>query len=175
MLNINKKLYNLDDVAIMPNESSSIKHRSECVPFYEDGMLPIFTAPMPCVVDNKTADTFIKSNITPIIPRTEEYSYRINNCEKYWCAFSLQEFKEVFCNEYDIFYYKKYVLIDIANGNMQDLMESIKVSKSLHGDNIIIMAGNVANPNTYYLLSKSGADYIRLSVGSGKGNKQLRF
>ena len=31
------------------------------------------------------------------------------------------------------------------------------------------MAGNIANPMTYYELAKAGCDYVRLSVGSGAG------
>ena len=170
MFSKNKILYNLDDVAIMPSDTSYINHRSSCNVYYiNEYMLPIFTAPMPCVVNKETIDIYKANNIIPILPRTEEYTYRINSCDKNWCAFSLQEFKEIFCNEYDKRNYKRYVLIDIANGNMYDLMKSIKVSKEIHNDNIVIMAGNVANPETYRKLSECGADYVRLSVGSGTG------
>ena len=31
------------------------------------------------------------------------------------------------------------------------------------------MAGNIANPQTYYELAKAGVDFVRLSVGSGAG------
>jgi hypothetical protein len=58
MLNKRKVLYSLKDVAIMPATISAIEHRGECNPYYEDGKLPIFTAPMPCVVDSNTFSNY---------------------------------------------------------------------------------------------------------------------
>lgn len=58
------------------------------------------------------------------------------------------------------------ILIDIANGHMQSLHDSIRDAKKKF-DNLTIMAGNIANPKTYVTLSEAGADYIRCSIGSG--------
>ncbi|NCA68300.1 MAG: hypothetical protein EOM87_09605, partial [Clostridia bacterium] len=41
------------------------------------------------------------------------------------------------------------------------------VKQSENTKNIVVMAGNVANPETFKLLAEVGADYIRVSVGSG--------
>lgn len=60
-----------------------------------------------------------------------------------------------------------YVLIDIANGGMVKLLDYIKDAKKKYNNKIVIMAGNVANPETYVNLSLAGADYVRLSVGTG--------
>ena len=48
----NKVLYSYNDVMIEPAVLSEINSRSECNPF-KDGMLPIFTAPMSTVVNEK--------------------------------------------------------------------------------------------------------------------------
>jgi glutamate synthase domain-containing protein 2 len=50
---------------------------------------------------------------------------------------------------------------------MTHMMEMCKKSKTVYGDKIIIMAGNIARPETYDLYAKSGIDYIRLGIGSG--------
>jgi hypothetical protein len=63
--------------------------------------------------------------------------------------------------------YKQYVLIDIANGHMKKLHNAIEAARGMYGDKLIIMAGNVANPETFRILSNAGADYVRLGVGNG--------
>lgn len=165
---IKEKLYTLNDVAIMPSATSSVDHRCDCNPYMEDDMLPLFTAPMSTVVNTKNYKKFIENKINPILPRTEYIQTRLQKMNDVWCAFSLDEFKLYFLDTHANSNGKKmYVLIDIANGGMLKLIEFIKQAKSKYHYNIVIMAGNVANPETYVNLSLAGADYIRLSVGSG--------
>ena len=47
-----------DDVMIVPETVTNIASRSECNPYDEYGMLPIFTAPMSTVVDSYNIDDF---------------------------------------------------------------------------------------------------------------------
>ena len=68
MLNTKEVLYSLDDVAIQPASESFIEHRGECNTLI-DGFLPIFTSPMPNVVDENTLDLYINAKINPVIPR----------------------------------------------------------------------------------------------------------
>ena len=51
-----KLCYN--DVMIVPAKVSNIEHRKECDPFYRDGYLPIFTAPMSTVVNENNYQIF---------------------------------------------------------------------------------------------------------------------
>ena len=157
--------YSLNDISIIPASVSVINSRSECCPYYGDGMLPLFTAPMSSVVDLNNYKLFKQNKINPIIPRTINFEDRFNLCNDSWCAFSLDEFISITES------YKKidklYMLIDIANGNMLKLHNAIRKAKELHGDTFVIMAGNIANPETYVKLADAGADYVRLSVGTG--------
>lgn len=167
-----KMLYTLDDVAIQPADTSSIKSRKECNPYIDedDKMLPLFTAPMDTVVSLKNYKEFLQNGITPIIPRTVPYGKRLEMCvnEMVWVAFSLKEFEESFIkNKASVDSSKKFALIDIANGHMEKVQKVVNEAKKMHGINLTIMVGNVANPETYRLLSMCGADYIRLSIGSG--------
>jgi IMP dehydrogenase/GMP reductase len=43
------------------------------------------------------------------------------------------------------------------------------LAKQIYGDRIEIMAGNIANPETYYDYANAGVDYIRCGIGSGMG------
>ena len=68
----------------------------------------------------------------------------------------------------DAFYNHKHVLIDIANGHMIKLISIIKDIKKTW-PKIKIMIGNVANPETFSKLGLAGADYVRVSIGTGAG------
>lgn len=171
MLNKDIK-YSLNDVAIQPVEVSHISHRYECDPYYEDEMLPLMTAPMSSVVNDKNYKQFLENGIIPIIPRTVSFGKRLELClnEGIWAAFSLKEFEETFIdNKASIDTTTKHALIDVANGHMYKLCEIIEKAKSLHGVKLQIMVGNIANPETYKTLSLCGADYVRLGIGNGAG------
>ena len=128
MLNKEKTLYSLDDVAIQPAFISTIKHRDECNPFDKDGYLPVFTLPMPCVINMDNYSVFEKNNIIPIIPRT--VPFEIRNAHVWlseWVALSLDEAEALF-TKIDSLYIAENasdlyikILIDIANGNMSRL------------------------------------------------------
>lgn len=161
--------YSLNDISIVQNATSSVSSRTECNPYYEDGFLPLFTAPMASVVGLENYQLFEQNKIRPILPRTVDLFDRKVLCGEMWCAFSLKEFIS-FANKNTLLISsnkKLYILIDIANGNMIKLHDAIKSAKEAFGDNMQIMAGNVANPDAYVALSDAGADYVRIGIGTG--------
>ena len=164
--------YSYNDIMVVPAILSSIQHRAECNPYYKNGMLPLFTAPMDSVVGKENFDLFEKHGIIPILPRTEELEDRLDYAFKgKWAAFSLQEFEKWFTDETasktDI--KKIRALIDIANGHVERLYSLVRKSKAIFGINIEIMVGNIANPETYRVCVESQVDYVRCSVGTGAG------
>ena len=172
MLRKDKIYYTYEDVTIMPSVISPIEHRSECIPLDEDGMLPLFTAPMNTVVDKDNFSLFENEMIHAILPRTEKLELRIEYSLKgRWAAYSMAEFESVFCNETSKFDENNDIkaLIDIANGHMQKSFDLVRTAKNIYGDNITIMVGNIANPMTYEEYARVGADYIRCSIGTGFG------
>lgn len=164
--------YSYDDIAICPEVVSKISHRNECNPTLYDGNLPIFASPMSTVVDTENYELFKENGIIPILPRTERYSVkqRLDYASKgQWAAFSLSEFKDLF-STHQLDNNSNYkVLIDIANGHMAELFNCVKDAKEVYGDNLIVMIGNIANPQTYIHCCECGADYCRFSIGSGLG------
>ena len=52
---------------------------------------------------------------------------------------------------------------------MQRLLNTIKKLKELYGEKIVIMSGNIANPETYKLYEEVGCDYVRCGIGGGAG------
>ena len=168
-----KMKYSYGDIAISPSVLSEIEHRSECNPFDNNGFLPIFTAPMSCVVNESNFEIFEKNHIYPILPRNIDFNIRIkNSLENKWSAFSLSEFKDFFCNEEmasELLKVSKKALIDVANGHMKCLYDIVKKAKTLYGNSLTVMIGNIANPETYKVACESGVDFIRCCIGVGEG------
>ena len=176
----NKIKYGYDDINIVPEISSSIEHRSECKlePF-------LFTAPMSSVVNLDNIHNFIEQGIIPIIPRNINLISRKTaiyfqtskikpfDKSKIFIALSLEEINTILINKpiEDIINSLNpvYICIDIANGHMQKLLNTIKKLKELYGEKIVIMSGNIANPETYKLYEEAGCDYVRCGIGGGAG------
>lgn len=173
---LNKEvLYSLDDVAIQPSSSSDIVHRSECN-VYIDGFLPIFTSPMPNVVDKVTFKTYLNAKINPILPRntgtlSEKIVLSVEN--NIFTSYSLDEAEQI-AKGMTMPNGTVKVLIDIANGNMKKMFNLVTTIKTKY-PNVILMAGNVANPETYRDLCNCGADLIRVSVGTGSACNTATF
>jgi len=155
-----------NDILITPAITTNISSRSQVNPFDKDGFLPLFTAPMDTVVDGKNADLFMGHKLNICLPRGESRT-QSNMFE----AYSLSQFIDKFINNiYETNNEKLHVLIDTANGHIQELINVTELAKNkIYGDNIVLMVGNVANPEAYKILSNAGADYIRIGIGNGNG------
>jgi len=174
---IKEMKYCYNDIAIVPAIKSNIEHRSECNPYtnkFGNSSLPIFTAPMSTVVNEENFGLFEENNIIPILPRNFDLKKRVEYLKQgKWAAVSLQEFDELFIrSDWNMEISQCVnVLIDIANGHMSKLHDLIFNAKTKYNWDyrFNIMCGNIANPQTYYELARAGADFVRLSVGSGDG------
>lgn len=155
-----------NDILIKPAVTTDIMSRSEVNPFDKNGFLPLFTAPMDTVVDNTNADLFMGHKINICLPRNEKRTQ-----EGMFQSYSLKSFNEVYMsnNLGDMLKANTCVLIDTANGHISELINTIRKAKEWYGDNMVLMAGNVANPDTYKLLSDAGVDYVRIGIGNGNG------
>lgn len=167
-------MYSLDEIGLIPAATSSIKHRADVNPFYGN-KLPIFVAPMTCLLNLENWETFYNSRVIPIWPIRDA-----NNKERVlpqddlvgWTAMTIEEFKWVFnaCRAKESVpkgYFK--VLIDCANGNMEELFSIVKNAKQEYEDKLVVMIGNIANPETYLECCKAGVDYVRVGIGGGSG------
>lgn len=158
-------LYGLDDVTILPAVITSIEHRGDCNIYDNKGMLPLFTAPMASVINDKNWELYYKNKIHTIIPRTIGYDKRLKLCSETFVAFGLQDLED-FINEQTI-RNKVYICLDIANGHMRKAIDLCTKAKEKFGDNLVLMAGNIANWDTYIAYATAGVDFIRCSVGNG--------
>lgn len=155
-----------NDILIKPSVTTDIISRSEVNPFDSNGFLPLFTAPMDTVVDSTNAELFMNHKLNICLPRGEKKTE-----VGMFHAYSLKQFTERYMTENlsEVFVNQTHVLIDTANGHISELINTTKKAKEWYGDKMILMVGNVANPETYKLLSDAGADYVRIGIGNGNG------
>lgn len=151
--------FDFNDILITPNISSSIENRGVINHKYKDGFLPIVTAPMDMVISNKNEELFLFNNIRAVLPRGEK-----SNNPLVIESLSLNEIIERYDNE--SLEVSGGYLIDIANGHMEKLFYAVKIIKQSYPD-LFLMVGNIANPETYRMLSEAGADAIRVGIGGG--------
>ena len=171
--------YNYDDITIVPEVVTDIESRQECNPFDEEGYLPIFASCMSSVVSIDNKNKFNENHIRCVIPRTYSIDERINqliNDKVNFVAFSMNEAETLFIDMKSFLTYycvkmaeddKLKICIDLANGHMLKLLTLAKKIKEIWGDHILIMTGNIANPETYMKYELAGIDYVRCSIGSG--------
>lgn len=164
--------YTYQDVSIVPAEISTIDSRQECHIRYGND-LPIFTAPMDSIVNQDNINIWELNGITPILPRTLPIKIRkANMCNGKWVALSLKEFNDLLCEDGSELpsgsHFK--ALLDIANGHMKQIITlTLKARQKADkcGYSLEIMAGNIANPETYKDYCDAGIDYVRCGIGGG--------
>lgn len=167
---------NYDDITIVPEAVTDICSRSQCIPYDEDGYLPIFASCMSSVVSIENTGDFNAAKIRTVIPRSysvkERLEYLFEN-EGNFVAFSLNETKEIFLDGFanilpSLTPTRPFnICIDLANGHMKCLLDLVRELKEIYGSRIVIMTGNIANPETYRYYEEAGVDYCRCTVGSG--------
>lgn len=174
MSKLNKIGYSLKDISIVPSKVSYISSRKSVNPYINvcnRETYPIFVAPMGAVTDENNYNIWIENKVTPVIPRTVSerlsISERLALADTTFVSFSLNEAREISYYEYTEGFGPKYICIDLANGHLNDLLDVCKRLKDCWGNKIVIMTGNIANPNTYKEYCKVGIDYVRVGIGGG--------
>jgi IMP dehydrogenase/GMP reductase len=163
-------LFDFDDLLIEPASLSDVKSRSEIGTRTVMGNLPLMTAPMDTVISEDNFHLFKTQGILPVLPR-------IPNPTSDWVdynhflSYSLTDFERLFLRERVVVPNESKILalIDMANGHMLDLYESAKKAKIMYGDDMCLMVGNVANPDTFHKYCQIGVDMVRIGIGNGGG------
>ena len=94
-------------------------------------------------------------------------SFFIEYCKYVFTAFSLKEIKNIFIDtaqRKDVLY---RVCIDEENGHDIDILNTGSTLKSIYGDCINIMAGNIGSAKSYPEYCKARIDYVRVGFCTG--------
>lgn len=149
--------FDFEDITIVPAALSDIASRTEINLEY----LPLFVAPMDTVVNSENVSKFIASRLEVCMPRGESVADYLNDVVFH--SFGLDEVIALLDTNTLL---PKRVLIDVANGHMKKLYDTSKRIKTVQ-PHVILMIGNIANPETFREYSLIGVDYIRCGIGGG--------
>ncbi len=126
---------------------------------------PVIVSPMGSVTDENNYKVWLDNNFICVVPRTVDYNKRLEISKETFASFSLSEAKSLMIDIDDG--EKHYICIDIAHGTMAKLYRTCKELKKKFGGLIVIMTGNVANPDAYIFYVNNGIDYMRACIGTG--------
>ena len=163
--------YELSDVNIVQADISFINHRAECNPYVkfpnmDNDFYPVIVSPMGAVTNEHNYKTWLNEKFMCVVPRTVDVEKRLEIMYEAFASFSLSEAEDIL-RFVDLKGKTAYVCIDIAHGTMNRLYEVCKDLKQHYGQQMIIMTGNVANPNAYLYYANIGIDYLRACIGTG--------
>ena len=167
-------LYSLRDICTIPTRTTDIESRKECN-IEIDGLeksgisrFPLIVAPMSCVLSESNWKEFRENKINVVIPRTVDFTTRIKLSEVVMCAFSLKEAKDILLMpENNI--RKWCICLDMANGHMKAQIGLGSQLRDRFKNRLVLMGGNIANPETYSEYNYAGFDYVRVGIGGGNG------
>ena len=167
--------FDFDDILIVPSKKTAITSRYKDITLPET--LPLITAPMDTVVNLDNIDEFKWNGIRVALPRTVRHGdflrYNIKN-NKYsnsdvFVSLGFDDLDFFSEERYIAFNQGQHIIIDVANGHMQKIVDYSKDIKKYRPD-IIIMVGNIGNPETYWWYAENDCvDYIRVGIGNGGG------
>lgn len=167
--------FDFDDILIVPSVNTHITSRYGDVELTKP--LPLFTAPMDTVVNLENFRDFLNNGIRVTLPRTIKYEQFLareivdgsQSDNGVFVSMGFQDLDRYYRNNFKDFHSGAHILIDVANGHMQKIVDYCREMKRLRPD-IVLMVGNIANPKTYEWYAKNNCvDYIRVGIGNGNG------
>lgn len=169
-----------DDILLVPR-FSELQSRAEANPSWKGYSLPIATAPMDLITTPQMVKYFYDNNLMVNIHRyfksvNNQISF-INECSELVGIDRSKLLEKVYVAVGTIRKYRNWIydlhmigtecyLVDLAHGDCQLCIDTIKYIKSINSRNKVI-AGNVATKSAFDRLQRAGADAIRCGIGGG--------
>jgi IMP dehydrogenase len=179
MNEVNLKALCFDDVLLIPQQSSiNSRHDIDIRMGYYN--LPIVSSPMDTVTEWEMAAHIAKAGGIGIIHRYMNTAERINQvlmaitsagdnrqaCYGIGVAISAKESMDSQFIKDIVSTGAEWICIDTANGHNDSCIAAVKLLKSTY-PKIKVMAGNVSTAMGYTVLSRAGADAVRVGIGGG--------
>ncbi|MBI95848.1 hypothetical protein CL656_01735 [bacterium] len=161
-------MFDFDDILIQCATHTQIDSRKQVSPYHKNEFLPLFVSPMDTVIDENNYLTFLENNLHVCLPRKTKITPNdipSRYQDMVFFSYGLSEFKEKMQENSD---FENNILIDIANGHMESLVDLAKDFKSKYPYKKL-MLGNIANPKSIIELDKANVDFVRIGIGNGGG------
>ena len=167
--------FDYNNLLIVPKVNTEISSRYKDIVLPD--ILPLFTAPMDTVVNLSNKDVFLKNKIQVVLPRTVSYGQFLaneilsgkTNDDGVFVSLGMEDMERHYRSNFKDFHKSAHILIDVANGHMQKIVDIARELRRLRPD-VTLMVGNIANPETYRWYAQNNcADYIRVGIGNGNG------
>ena len=172
-----KQTYSFDDVLLVP-QYSDIKSRSEvstnCALSQFEFTLPIISSPMDTITETNMVVTLSEAGALGIIHRYNSIreqaqlvvDARIQSTKNIGAAIGISsDFLERAVAVVDVG--ANILCVDVAHGHHSMMKKAIADLKDKFGDQVHIMAGNVATVEAFDALASWGADSVRVGIGGG--------
>jgi hypothetical protein len=170
-----------NDILITPAVVSTIRSRSEIKAYQmsigETPWLPLFVSPMDTVIGLDNWELYLNNKMPICFPRDirpnsfneDDKGLLSAYSDVIFFSYSLEEASAMceWLNSNKDNDLEFNILIDIANGHMKHMVDVVE--RLRERTKVKIMVGNIANPQTYKVLSEAGADFIRVGIGFGGG------
>ena len=170
-----KKVVNFDDMYLIPGYSEiNTRHSIDLTPRLTNKnhiKTPIIASCMDTVVSAEVADIMRQSGSSAVLHRymtiedqVKEYLSVKDNTGIFCAIGATGDYLERFGALYSVGC--RMFCIDVAHGYHQNVADAISLLKE-KDENILIMAGNVADLDGFNFLADVGADFIRVGVSGG--------
>ncbi len=165
-----RQTHSFDDVLLVP-QFSDVESRSEIDLTRQLGnrtyYLPIISSPMDTVTGLRMASTFGELGALAITHRycTKEEQIQMTPSNAAAAIGVSGDFMDRVKSLNDAGV--STFCLDVAHGHHVLVERALKTIKDKYGEEVNVIAGNVATPKAYVALSEWGADAVRIGIGGG--------
>jgi len=180
MIPYNREALCFDDILLVPQDSEvKSRHDVDLSMVIGSGKreirldFPIIAAPMDTVCDVEMAMAISKAGGLGILHRYMSEQMLINKTKMLADAKHMFGVSVAATNGYMNLSEElrgagaKVFLVDTANGHSQYAVDAVSNLRAAFGEDVHIMAGNVATADGFARLAKAGADSVRVGIGGG--------
>jgi IMP dehydrogenase len=172
-----------DDILLVPHDSSPIVSRSNVDlttrignPNNPEAIIemynPIISAPMSFISSYDMLSAISEAGSIGMTCRSESIDDKINKClsihkNRIGISVNILEVNDGSTINKIVSKNIKIILLDVANGHLQLVADSIANLRSMIPNSIHIICGNVSSYGAYKMLMDAGADSVRVGIGGG--------
>jgi GMP reductase len=120
---------------------------------------------MTAIHKHYTEKQWAETLVEDLVDLTEKLWYTMGTSEAEYTK--LKRLKNLSINKTYAWIFPKFIMVDVANGYMDQLATTVSRLRRDYGDSIVIAAGNVVDKLGTRQLCAAGVDVVKVGIGSG--------